>query len=118
MSPNTSLSPHDRPLRAYGLYTLCLTNEQEFFKRHFEQHSSFTFRFDKESLGTKVAEVIAHPKRAVDLGIEVADAARRQFDSAAFGRTMLEVANCLRLAVGPRPPNMQDFFVWPPGKLA
>jgi hypothetical protein len=117
MSPNTTLSPHDRPLRAYGLYTLCLTNEQEFFKRCFEQHHSFMFRFDKESLESKVAEVLAHPKRFVELGIEVAETFRSQFDPEAFGRTMLETSDLLRLATGPRPPNMQDYFAWPPLKL-
>jgi hypothetical protein len=118
MSPNTSLSPHDRALRSFGLYTLCLTNEQAFFKRHFQQHPSFTFRFDKESLESKVADVLAHPKRFVELGIEVADSFRKQFDSEAFGRTMVDIANCLRLAAGPRPARLQDFFVWPPEKLA
>lgn len=117
MSPNTSLSPHDRALRSFGLHTLCLTNEQEFFRRHFEQHLGFTFCFDKESLENKVAEVLAHPKRFVELGIEVAGSFRKQFDSGAFGRTMLDVANCLRLAAGSRPANLQDFFVWPPEKL-
>ena len=117
MSPNTSLMPHDRPLRAYGLYTLCLTNEQEFFRRHFEHYRSFTFRFDKESLESKVAEVLAHPRRFIELGIEVADTFRKRFDSTAFGRTMVELASCLRLAAGPRPPNMQDYFAWPPAKL-
>jgi len=118
MSPNTSLSPHDRALRSFGLHTLCLTNEQEFFKRHFEQqYPSFTFRFDKESLANKVADVLAYPKRYVELGIEVADGFRKQFDSGAFGRTMLDIANSLRLAAGPRPAHLQDFFVWPPEKL-
>jgi hypothetical protein len=117
MSPNTSLGPHDRPLRAYGLYTLCLTNEQEFFKRNFEQHRSFTFSFDRESRETKVAEVLAHPKRFIELGIEVADTFRTKFDPGTFGRTMLDISNCLRLAIGQRPPSLQDFFVWPPTKL-
>ncbi|HEV2172371.1 MAG TPA: hypothetical protein VGR71_02335 [Nitrospira sp.] len=117
MSPNTTLMPHDRPLRAFGLYTLCLTNEQEFFKRHFEQYRSFTFQFDKESLENKIAEVLAHPEQFVELGVDVADSFRKQFDSAAFGRTMVELASCLRLAAGPRPPGMQDFFAWPPAKL-
>jgi hypothetical protein len=116
MSPNTSLHPHDRPLRAFGLHTLCLTNEQEFFRTHFERYREFTFRFDRDSLENKVAEVLAHPKRFVELGIAIAEAFRERFDSDAFGRTMLEIAGCLRLAAGGRPANMQDFFVWPPTK--
>jgi hypothetical protein len=118
MSPNTGLTPHDRPLRAFGLYTLCLTNEQEFFTRHFPQHRQFTFQFDKDSLENKVADALAYPKRYVELGIEIAETFRKQFDSGSFGRTMLEIAGCLRLAAGARPANLQDFFVWPPAKLA
>jgi hypothetical protein len=118
MAPNTSQSPHDRFLRSCGLYTLCLTNEQQFFSRHFESHSAFTFRFDQQSLENRVEDVLAHPKRSIDLGIEVAERFRSQFDSGAFCRTMLDIANCLRLAAGPRPASLQDFFVWPPEKLA
>jgi hypothetical protein len=117
MSPNTTLGPHDRPLRAWGLYTLCLTNDQEFFRRNFENHRDFTFRFDKDSLASKVADVLANPKRFVELGIDAAERFRARFDQDAFGRTMLDVADCLRLANGPRPPDMQDYFVWPPTKL-
>ena len=117
MSPNTEKGPHDRVLRALGLHTLCLTNEQSFFKQHFERWEDFTFRFDNESLEAKVADVLANPGRFVELGIENAATFRRKFDSEAFGRTMLDVAACLRLAAGSRPPGMQEFVVWPPAKL-
>ncbi len=73
MSPNTGITPHDRCRRAFGSYTLCLTNEQECFKRQFAQYRDFCFKFDKESLQAKVADVLAHPKRYVELGIEIAD---------------------------------------------
>jgi len=118
MSPNTTLSPHDRPLRAYGLYTLCLTNEQEFFRQHFAKHADFMFRFDKGSLESKVAEVLAHPKRFVELGIEIADTFRERFDQGTFGRTVLDISHSLRLATGPRPRDLQNFFGWPPIKLS
>jgi hypothetical protein len=119
MSPNTTLHPHDRALRAFGLHTLCLTNEQEFFRKHFPRHTDFTFAFDGESLASRVADVLAHPKRFVELGIEIAQSFHEQFDSDAFGRTMLEAAACLRMgATETRPTNMQDFFVWPPKKLS
>jgi hypothetical protein len=118
MSPNTSRNPHDRALRAYGLYTLCLTNEQAFFAQHFARHQDFTFRFEKESLQSKVADVLTNPKRFVELGLEVADSFRKRFDALAFVQTLLEISACLRLGAGPRPPNMQDYFAWPPEKLS
>jgi hypothetical protein len=119
MSPNTGLRPHDRPLRAFGLHTLCITNEQQFFRQHFPDHyGDFSFTFDSDSLENKVAEVLARPKRYVELGIDVADRFRKQFDSRAYGQTIMEMVDCLRLVNGGRPDNMQDFFVWPPHKLS
>lgn len=117
MSPNTEIHPHDRVLRAFGLHTLCLTNEQAFFKQHFERWKDFTFRFDNESLEDRLADVLSHPGRFVELGMENAATFRRKFDSEAFARTIVDVAACLRLATGARPPGMQEFFAWPPAKL-
>jgi hypothetical protein len=119
MSPNTTMGPHDRPLRAFGLHTLCITNEQEFFKHHFpDQYAEFSFKFDGDSLESKVADVLARPKRYVELGAEVAATFRKQFDSHTFRQSIVEIVDCLRLANGGRPANMQDFFVWPPRKLS
>lgn len=119
MSPNTRLRPHDRPLRAFGLHTLCITNEQTFFRHHFpQQFSRFSFRFEKDSLEETVATILAKPKEAVDLGVEVADLFRRQFDEQTFGQTILEIADCLRLAAMESGiAGLQNFFVWPPRKL-
>jgi len=118
MSPNTGLAPHDRPRRAFGSYTLCLTNEQEYFTRHFAQHEAFSFRFEKESLQSKVADVLAHPRRYVELGIEVAEVFRKGQDPDAFAQFLLDTASVLRLAGAPRFPNLQDYFGWPSTKIA
>jgi hypothetical protein len=118
MSPNTSLRPHDRPLRAFGLYTLCITNEQTFFREHFpDRCSSFSFRFEKDSLEETIENVLARPRDFVELGIEVAESFRNQIDGMAFGRTILEIADCLRLGMGSGIAGLQNFFVWPPRKL-
>jgi hypothetical protein len=118
MSPNTSLRPHDRPLRAFGLHTLCITNEQEFFERNFpESYSDFSFKFEGGSLEDRIADVLANPKRYVEIGADVAETFRARFDSESFRQAILEIVDCLRLASGDRPDNMQDFFVWPPRKL-
>src|SRR5262249_16009013 len=42
MSPNTSRAPHDRAMRAFGLFSLCLTNEQRFFKEQLTNSEQFT----------------------------------------------------------------------------
>jgi hypothetical protein len=117
MSPNTGMAPHDRPMRAFGMYTLCLTNEQEYFKRQFEQHEAFSFRFEKESLQTKVADVLAHPQRYVEIGIQVAETFRKNCHPDTLGRFMLDTASSVRLACAPGFANLQSYFVWPPTKL-
>jgi hypothetical protein len=114
MSPNTGLAAHERPLRAFGMHTLCLTNEQPFFREHFAQHESFTFRFRKEDLQRKVDEVLSHPRRHVELGVEVAAEFRRRHTPEAFGQYLLDMASCLRLSANGRSPEMQPYFAWPP----
>jgi len=118
MSPNTGLAPHDRPLRAMGAYTLCLTNEQQWFTDRFEHSADFLFRFSRDDIQAKTADVLANPKRYVDLGVEVADTFIESQSPDAFGRFMLDVASYLRLDSSPRFPALQDYFAWPPEKLA
>ena len=118
MSPNTQLAPHDRALRAFGLCTLCITNEQRFFKEQFKNSEMFCYRFDKDHLREKVADVLAHPKRYVELGLEVSEQFRQHRRPEDFGQYMLDTAGLIRLACGPRPEGAQNFFVWPPTKLS
>ena len=117
MSPNTQRAPHDRAMRAFGLCTLCLTNEQRFFKDGFANFEMFSYRFEKDHLAGKVAEVLAHPKQYVELGLEVAEQFRKNRQPHDFAQFMLDTASYLRLASGPRSPMLQGFFVWPPNKL-
>ena len=114
MSPNTQRAPHDRAMRAFGLCTLCLTNKQRFFTERFTNSELFTYTFDRENLREKVADVLAHPKRYVELGLSVAEEFRRNRRPEDFAEFMLDTANHVRLACGPRPAGLQDFFVWPP----
>jgi len=113
MSPNTSRAPHDRAMRAFGLYTLCLTNEQRFFKEYFTSSDQFTYRFEKEHLREQVARILSHPKQYVEVGVAAAEEFRRTHSPADFSAFMLETADVIRLACGPRPPGLQDFFAWP-----
>ena len=119
MSPNTGGAPHDRPCRAYGAHTLCLTNEQSFFSDDFPNHKEFSFSFSRESFRDKVADVLARPKHYVDVGIETAARFREVNPLEGVVEHLLDTAACLRLDQRrARPPGFQDFFVWPPGSLA
>jgi hypothetical protein len=116
MSPNTGLTPHDRCRRAFGSYTLCLTNEQECFRRQFTNYQDFCFKFDKESLQAKVADAVNNPKRSIELGIEIAETYRQSDVPNAAAQRMLDAANALRLDRASRFPNLQNYFGWPPTK--
>jgi hypothetical protein len=117
MSPNTQRAPHDRPMRAFGLYTFCLTNHQKFFSDGYENSSQFSFRFQEDDLRDRVADVLAHPKQYVELGVDVAEQYRKRHKPEDFGSYMIETAGHIRLGCGPRPQGIQDYFVWPPTKV-
>jgi hypothetical protein len=118
MSPNTSSMPHERVARAMGMYTLCLTNEQAFFRNELPEAEPCLYRFDSESLRAKVADVLSKPSHYVALGRDIAEAFRRKFDAEGPARHILEAASCVRLSQGGRPEQLQDFFAWPPAQLA
>ena len=114
MSPNTQRAPHDRPMRAFGLYTLCLTNEQRYFAERFTNAHQFTYRFDRDNLRARIEDVLAHPKQYVELGVDVAEQFLRDHRPEDFAQFMLDTAAHVRLACGPRHDGLQDYFGWPP----
>ena len=116
MSPNTQRAPHDRAMRAFGLCTLCLTNEQRFFREQFTNSGMFSYRFEKDHLAATIAEVLAHPRQYVELGLDVAEQFRKNRRPEDFAQFMLDTASHIRLGSGPRPAGLQDFFVWPPAR--
>lgn len=116
MSPNTQRAPHDRPMRAFGLWTLCLTNRQSFFEAHAAHAGEFTFRFDREELAAKIADVLAHPARYVELGAATAEEFRKDRHPIQFAEYLLATASHVRLACGPRPQGLQEYFIWPPSR--
>lgn len=117
MSPNTQRLPHERPLRAFGLYTLCLTNEQAYFTDNFDESAAFSYRFIKEELREKFADVLGHPRRYVELGVAVAEQFRQRYKPEDFAQFMLDTANYVRLTCRGRTPGLQDFFIWPSVKI-
>jgi hypothetical protein len=117
MSPNTARAPHERPLRAFGAHTLCLTNEQSFFRDNLAVAPDFMFSFAEDSIRTKIADVIAHPKRYVEIGREAAREFRAKFSLLRFAETLVSAAAALRLEQGDRPGALQSYFGWPPQTL-
>jgi hypothetical protein len=91
-----------------------VTNEQRFFKEQFTNSEMFSYRFEKDHLAAKIADVLAHPKQSVELGRDVAMTFRQGRQPGDFAQFMLDTASHIRLGSGPRPAGLQDFFVWPP----
>ena len=118
VSPNTVSRPHDRFLRACGAHTLCLTNEQEFLQ-HLPHSTHLSFRFDKEEFQQKVAYLLEHKDAALAMGVEAAAAYQGLHPRTEHVAKMLEYASLSRLDnLRQRPSGSQDFFVWPPTRLA
>jgi hypothetical protein len=117
MSPNTETSPHERVARAMGMYTLCLTNEQSFFKDHLPGFNECLYRFDADSLRARVDDVLRNPKRFVELGRRISEGFRSEYDAEGPARRILEAASCIRMSQDGRTHQMQDFFAWPPTKI-
>ncbi len=118
MSPNTGLAPHDRVLRAFGSDTFCLTNEQEFVHRDVPEPAAMSFRFEPDSLRERVADVLAHPGRHVDIGRENARAYRSKYPPQAGIDYLIDMAALIRLNQMPgRHAGLPPYFVWPPAAL-
>jgi hypothetical protein len=114
MSPNTGTRPQDRVMRAYGAHTLCLTNKQQCFE-NLPHQQQVSFEFETNSLKERVADILAHKAEAVEIGIEVAEAYRREHPPEQVIQRMLDYASLARLNNLPqRPVGSQEFFVWPP----
>jgi hypothetical protein len=117
MSPNTGSRPHDRVMRAYGAYTLCLTNKQQFLDE-LPHQERLGFQFEKESFQERVADILSHRSDAVEMGVEVAETYRRLHPTEQLIGKMLDWASLVRLNnASAQPAGMQDFFVWPPTRI-
>jgi len=119
MSPNTSGGPHDRVSRAFGSYTLCVTNEQDFLARDVPAQNAASFKFQAESIQAVVEAVLAQPARHVELGAEIAAAYREKNPPEAGIADLIRIAELVRLNQAPgRPEGMPPYFVWPPKSLS
>lgn len=115
MSPNTSEGFHDRVLRTLGMHTLCITNRQQCITDTFGEDAPFMFDFDKESLRARIEDVLAHPKRYVEVGIETTKTFRKKYPEEIMAEYLIAVADQLRLGSLTQPvAGLQEYFVWPP----
>jgi hypothetical protein len=116
VSPNTVSRPHDRPMRAYGSHTLCLTNEQQFLEE-LPHQNRLSFRFEAGHLEQQIAYLLEHKDEALDMGVEVAATYRRKHSPEQLIQQMLDWASLVSVNnLRQRPAGMQDFVVWPPAQ--
>jgi hypothetical protein len=116
MSPNTGSRPHDRPMRAYGAHTLCLTNEQQFL-HELPHQDRLSFRFEKGHLQQQIAYLLDHKEEALHMGVAVAAAYKKNHPVERTLQQMLDWAALVRLNnLRQPPPGMQDFVMWPPSR--
>lgn len=119
MAPNTQDAPHDRPLRAFGAHTLCLTNEQRFFRTRLPHADHCLYRFGHNDVCARVDAVLANPGRAVEMGDDIAAAFAAAFPADAMARCMLEWAQMIRFNLSAKTPDgVPGYCVWPPDSLA
>jgi hypothetical protein len=114
MSPNTGSRPHDRLMRAYGAHTLCLTNEQQFL-HDLPHQDHLSFRFEKGHLQQQAAYLLDHKEEALEMGVAVAAAYRKNHPDERTIEQMLDWAALIGLNnLRQSPPGIQDFVMWPP----
>ena len=117
MSPNTSTGFHDRAQRAFGAHCLCIGNKQQSFEDTFDNHAETSFTFEKESLQSRIEDVLAHPKRYVEIGVEMARVFNEKYPKERTVKSMIDLASLLRLGSTSNRIVMQDFFIWPPIRI-
>ena len=118
MSPNTAYGLHDRVTRAFGTYTLCLTNEQQFVTDLLpSHHAQMTYRFNRESIGARVEYILENPRAALELGVATSEIFQQHYTASNLVRCTILAAETIRLSISSRRPEMQDFVVWPPTRL-
>jgi len=113
MSPNMDTEPHERVMRAAGSYATVLTNRQSWLAREFPDCADLAFEFDPESIRHRVADMLAHPDRYLELGVAFGERFREIYPREAFARRVVEMADLAALQCAEPKPQIQNFFIWP-----
>jgi hypothetical protein len=112
MAPNTQRGPHDRIFRAAGRHTTFLTNRQRFFIDNFENHASFTFAFDADSIRHCMEMALQRPRDTVEMGLAQAERLRQLMSEEEYYRRLILAVDACALACGGRPPGTQPFVLF------
>jgi hypothetical protein len=111
MAPNTQRGPHDRIFRAAGRHTAFLTNRQRFFVDNFENHASFLFAFDADSIRQRMETALRHPRDTVEMGLAQAERMRQLMSEEEYYRRLILAVDACALGCA-RPPGTQPFVVF------
>ena len=113
MAANVDTWPHDRVQRAAGAYSLVITDKHEWLTGEFPpDFSELSFEWDRESIASRISEVLRHRERYLELAIAFGEAFRERFPRSMFSeRVMSLVDHATTLWQTPKP-VLQEFFVW------
>jgi len=115
MSPNMDSEPHDRMQRGAGSYSLVLSNKQSWIGSEFPGFDDLTFEFEPDSIKARIADVLAHPDRYLELGVAFGERFRDVHPMEAFSGRVVELAEVAALHCSAEKPQLQPFFAWPAG---
>lgn len=113
MSPNTDTGGHERVQRAAGSFAVALTNRQGWIERDLPGFEDLLYEFHPDSIASRVADVIAHPDRYLDLGIAFGERFRTVYSPEAYANRVVDLAELAVLHYGRDKPMLQPFFIWP-----
>lgn len=113
MSPNIDTGGHERVLRAAGAFSIVLTNRQGWITKEAPGFDDLMYEFSPDSIADRVADVVAHPDRYLELGFGFGERIRERFPAHAYADRLIDIAELAALHYGQAKPQLQPFFVWP-----
>jgi hypothetical protein len=112
MSPNVDSAPHERVQRAAGSFATVLTNRQSWLTEDFPGFDDLSFDFSPESIKDRVADVLAHPERYIELGIAFGERFRSRWPKEEFAEKVIMYGELAALQWDAKKPPLQRFFDW------
>jgi hypothetical protein len=112
MSPNVDSAPHERVQRAAGSFATVLTNQQSWLSADFPGFDDLSFDFTPESIKDRVADVLAHPERYIELGIAFGERFRARWPRETFAEKIIMYGELAALQWDAQKPPLQPFFDW------
>ena len=113
ISPNNDTGPHERLWRAAGTWSLGLTNRQSWLESEFDGLTDISFDYSNDAIQSRVSDVLAHPDRYIELGMEFGAQFRKVYSTQRFVEKIRLLAELTQLRTNPAKPQLQDYFIWP-----